>query len=307
MQDCGNSSIPLLAPGFSLKTLPPMAIHIGCGSWRDKDYVGLLFPKSVPETQRLSHYAKFFDRVELNATYHTFQPRDRIADWVNQTPPGFFFDVKLEKSFSRDPQSAAAKLADRFLHSISPIANAGKLRAFLLTLDPSFGPQRHRLDELDGIAENFSPLAPVAVELRDRAWIEGDALASTLAYFRARKFAWVALDLPRLDAAPLLPPIDEVTHPALAYLRCHGRNPDYLKKSDDPKARHNHDYSVAELREIAARIRFLATKAADVHVSLNNHYRHFAPKAALALRQLLGQPTPPPLPPDRPDDQLSFF
>ncbi len=284
-----------------------MAIHIGCGSWRDKDYVGLLFPKSVPETQRLSHYAKFFDRVELNATYHTFQPRERIADWVNQTPPGFFFDVKLEKSFSRNPKSAATSLADRFLHSISPIANAGKLRAFLLTLDPSFGPHRHRLDELDSIAENFSPLAPVAVELRDRAWIEGDALDSTLAYFRERKFAWVSTDLPRLDAPQILPPLDEVTHPSLAYLRCHGRNPDYLKKSDDPKARHNYDYPVAELQEIAVRIRKLSTLAADVHVSLNNHYSHFAPKAALALRQLLGQPVPPPLPSDRPDDQLSFL
>lgn len=284
-----------------------MAIHIGCGSWRDKEYVGLLFPKSVPETQRLSHYAKWFDRVELNATYHSIQPRERIAEWVKQTPASFFFDVKLERSFSRDPKTAAAKVADRFLHSISPIANAGKLRAFLLTLDPGFGPKKHRLEELDGIAENFSPLAPIAVELRDRAWIEGDALASTLAYFRERKFVWVALDLPRLDAAPLLPAIDEVTSPSLAYMRCHGRNPDYLKKSTDPKARHNHDYSLAELQEIATRVRSLAAKATDVHVSLNNHYSHFAPKAALALRQILGQSIPPPLQRDRDDDQLPLL
>ncbi|ACB74670.1 DUF72 domain-containing protein [Opitutus terrae] len=273
-----------------------MAIRIGCGSWGDKDYVGLLFPKSVPEKLRLSHYTKWFERLELNVTYHSIQSRERIAGWVEQTPAGFLFDVKLERRFSENPSLAAAgDLPQVFLNSIEPIVAARKLGAFLLTLSPSFGPPRHSLAELDLVAEKFQRLAPVAVELRDRAWVEGDALASTLAYFRSRKFVWVALDLPRLRAAPVLPPIDEVTLPELAYLRLHGRNPDYLKASGGAKARHNYDYPLAELEEIAARIRALAAKAQHVHVSVNNHYAAFAPKAALALRRLLGQPVPPAL------------
>lgn len=273
-----------------------MAIHIGCGSWRDNAYVGLLFPKSVPEKQRLAHYTKWFDRLELNVTYRAIQSRERIAGWVAQTPPGFQFDVKLERRFCDDPRSAAAgNLADVFLQSIEPIIAAKKLGAFLLTLPPSFGPPRHSLTELDGVAEKFQRVAPIAVELRDRAWIDGDALASTLAYFRSRKFAWVALDLPRLRAAPILPPIDEVTLPQLAYMRLHGRNPRYLVDSAESNARHNYDYPPAELEEIATRIRALAAKAQHVHVSVNNHYAAFAPKAALALRRLLGQSVPPPL------------
>ncbi|HWL17862.1 MAG TPA: DUF72 domain-containing protein, partial [Opitutus sp.] len=70
-----------------------MAIHIGCGSWRDKEYVGLLFPKGVPENRRLSHYAKWFDRIELNATYHAIPPAAQMAGWLAQTGPDFFFDV----------------------------------------------------------------------------------------------------------------------------------------------------------------------------------------------------------------------
>jgi len=284
-----------------------MAIRIGCGSWADKDYVGLLFPKSLPEKSRLAAYGEWFDRVELNTTYHAIPPRERIAGWVAQTPPGFLFDVKLEKRFSENPRAAAdSGLVEIFLHAIEPIVAAKKLGAFLLTLAPAFGPHRHRLEELDAVAEKFSPHAPVAVELRDRAWIEGDALAPTLAYFRSRPLAWVALDLPRLNAAPLLPPIDEVTHPALAYLRLHGRNPDYLKVQE-PKQRHNYAYPESELMEIVARIRSLAAQASDVHVSVNNHYADFAPKAALALRRLLGQPVPPPLTDNDADDgQLSL-
>ncbi len=272
-----------------------MAIHIGCGSWADDPYVGVLYPKGSPKTERLRLYTGWFDRVELNVTYHAVQPRERIAAWVDQTPPHFRFDVKLQQRFSEDPRSAASgPLVETFLNSIESIVASKKLGAFLFTLAPRFGPARHRLDELDLVAEKFSPHAPVAVELRDRAWIEGDARDTTLAYFRERQFAWVALDLPHLDAAPILPPIDEVTHPSLAYMRLHGRNPDYLKakKAED---RHNHIYTDAELEQLAARIRVLASHARDVHVSVNTHYRDYAPRAALALRRLLGQPVPPPL------------
>ena len=284
-----------------------MAIHIGCGSWRDKEYVGLLFPKGVPETQRLSHYAKWFDRIELNATYHAIPSAAQMAGWLAQTGPDFFFDVKFHQDFSKDPQ-AAARRPQRFRDAIAPLVEAGKLRAFLLTLSPSFGPQKHRLEELDGVAEAFGDVAPVAVELRHRGWVEGEARAATFAYLRARRFAWVCTDLPRLDAPQILPPLDEVTHPTLAYLRLHGRNPKYLEYSPDPKARHNYVYSEKELHEIAARIRHLATKAADVHVSVNTHYADYAPRAALALRRLLGQPVPPPLSAASDDgSQLSFL
>ena len=268
-----------------------MAIRIGCGSWNDKPYARLFGRRDDAGETALQAYARWFERVELNVTYHSLQPRDRIADWVGQTPAGFQFDVKLLKDFSSNPHAAAAAMTDRFLATIAPIIEARKLGAFLLTLAPGFGPKRHRLDELDAVAEKFSALAPLAVELRDRAWIEGDALAATLAYFRSRHLAWVALDLPRLTAAPILPPIDEVTRPSLAYVRLHGRNPAYLKVTK-AEERHNYVYSDIELHELAARIRALAAKAQDVHVSVNTHYRDFAPQAALALRRLLGQPGP---------------
>ncbi|HYP17536.1 MAG TPA: DUF72 domain-containing protein [Opitutus sp.] len=282
-----------------------MAIRIGCGSWNDSPYARLFRSRTQPDDSPLQAYTRWFDRIELNVTYHSLQPRERIADWVRQTPAGFLFDVKLLKDFSSNPRAAATPLADRFLASIEPIVAAAKLGAFLLTLAPSFGPKRHRLDELDAVAGKFSPLAPVAVELRDRAWIEGDALSTTLAFFRERRFAWVALDLPRISAPAILPPIDEVTHPSLAYMRLHGRNPDYAKVKI-ARERHNYAYPDAELGEIAARIRSLAARVANVHVSANNHYRDFAPKTALALRHSLGESVPASFP-GTTDDQLSFL
>ncbi|MDB6127874.1 MAG: hypothetical protein JWM35_1770 [Verrucomicrobia bacterium] len=265
-----------------------MAIHIGCGSWADAEYVGVLYPEGLPAKDRLRVYAERFDRVEVNSSYYATPTLKTVAAWVEQTPPGFIFDLKLHRAFSQSPRKTAeGDLAKRLLEAVQPLVEAKKLGAFLLTLAPFFGPGRHALDELDGVVEKLRP-HPLAVELRHRAWVDDGAMVATLDYFRSRDLTWVALDLPRAEATELLPPIDEVTNPKLAYLRLHGRNPGYTEAKTAAE-RHDYDYPAKELREIAARIQDLAAKAKDVHVSVNNHANDYAPKAGLALRQLLGQ------------------
>jgi uncharacterized protein YecE (DUF72 family) len=284
---CTRNLLP--AALSATQALFPMAIHIGCGSWTDSEYVGVLYPKGVPSTERLRFYAQCFDRVELNNTYYNTPSSKQMAGWAAQTPPGFIFDVKLHNNFSQDPASAAqSELIGKLHASAQPLLEEKKLGVFLLTLAPSFGPASHRLDELDTLVEKLPP-RPLAVELRDRGWVEGEALASTLDYFRRRKLVWVALDLPRIKHADVLPPIDEVTNPYVAYMRLHGRNPDYAK-GKTAEEKHRYDYPDSELTEIAARVQSLAARAKNVHVSLNNHAEDFAPKAARKLRQLLGQP-----------------
>lgn len=183
-----------------------MAIHIGCGSWADAKYVGVLYPKGSPSNGRLRLYTQSFDRIELNASYHNTPTARQVADWASQTPDGFIFDFKLNKSFSQNPTRAAAgEEIEKLQAATQPLIEQKKLGAFLLTMPPSFGPERHRLDELDAVIEKI-PRYPLAVELRHRDWVEGDALGTTLDYFRRHKLVWVAVDLPQLDSSSLLPP-----------------------------------------------------------------------------------------------------
>lgn len=285
-----------------------MAIRVGCGSWTDQNYVGLLYAKGTRPADRLRAYTHWFERVEVNSSYYAIPTAATVANWVDQTPPTFLFDLKLPRAFSDDPHHAATSDAlPKLLRALEPLAAAKKLGAFLLTLSPSFGPDRHRLDELALVANALLPLAPLAVELRHRGWIDGARRAETLAWFREHTLTWVALDLPPINASAVLPPIDEVTTPSFAYLRLHGRNPRYLDAKDAAE-RHRHIYTPDELQEIAGRIRTLAARAQDVHVSINNHCEDFAPKAALALRRLLGQPVPSGPPADLDGDgQRSLF
>src|SRR5688572_6771836 len=255
-------------------------ISVGMGSWTDKEYTPLLFPKGVPSDERLKVYATWFDHVEVNSSYHAMPRHAWVESWANQTPAGFLFDFKLLRSFSEDPESSGrgGTLVSRLLETTRPLLDARKLGAFFLTLPARFGPKARRLEELDALVEKLQPHT-LAVELRHRGWIDGEQRERTLDYFRARKLVWIAVDMPRVEGSTIMPPIDEVTNPRLAYLRLHGRNKDWSKLKS-AEERHTYEYIGDELSEIAARVQALAEKADAVHVVANNHAQDFAPKTA---------------------------
>jgi uncharacterized protein YecE (DUF72 family) len=283
-----------------------MAIRVGCGSWGDAEYAGLLYPRGLPAERKLAAYAESFDYVEVNSSYYACPRRKVIENWIRQTPDGFLFDLKLHRNIlsslakatgrasprkkgpSKKPVSAKIHRKDLltfFLEQVRPMIRAQKLGAFLLLLPPRFGPDRNELSELDPLVERIEPHA-LAVEFRHRAWLDAAHLATTLEYFRRRNIAWVSVDMPRLADVTIMPKMDEPTSKSLAYLRLHGRNKDWLE-AGSAEERHDYLYSSRELKEIVVRVRSLAAKASEVRVVANNHAHDFAPRTALALRRLL--------------------
>ncbi|PTX96592.1 DUF72 domain-containing protein [Opitutus sp. ER46] len=264
-----------------------MAFHIGTGSWGDDAYVGILYPPGLPRADRLRTYARALGHIEVNSTYYATPAPAAVHAWVQQTPPGFTFSVKLHRAFSQSPVKAAADttLLPRFLAAMEPLLTARRLSAFLLVLPPGFTPAKRRLEELDALATQLAP-TPLAVELRHRDWLTGPQRAATLAHFRSHHLVLVSVDQPPGDNPRILPRSDAVTDPRLAYLRLHGRNPCYATAGSTAEG-HHHAYSPRELASIVTRARRLARVATDVFVIANNHANDFAPRAALALRQKL--------------------
>ena len=264
-------------------------VSVGIGSWTDKEYTGVLFPKGLPDNERLATYATLFDHVEVNSSYHHLPRTAFVENWVKQTPAHFLFDFKLPKAFAFDPDGAARGETEMtyLLRVTRPLIESHKLGCFFLVLPPSFGPKKRKLEELETLAEKLRP-HPLAVELRHSGWVADEQRERTLEFFRARELVWIAVDMPRIADSTIMPPVDEVTSPRLAYLRLHGRRPDWLTLKGDTEGKHSYEYSPPELEEIAARVKTLAQKAETVHVVANTHAQDFAPKAALALQQLLG-------------------
>ena len=286
-------------------------IRIGTSSWADPEFVRDWYPKGLPASDRLSWYAEHFDYVEVNSSFYAIPAEPVVARWDVETPGNFLFDVKLHRLLSRHaaPPDALPKdlrtglrlnsrgnviltpeleetVAHRFLETVTPLREAGKLGALLLQLSPSFSPGKHRLDELEGLIE-ICKGHRLAVELRNRAWVTGDRLEETLAFFREAKLAMVLVDAPASEHATVMPALDLVTNPALSYLRLHGRNEEGYLHGKSVAQRFDYVYSDDELDDIGARIERLAEDAREVHIAFNNNRSNYAPKAAESLRRKL--------------------
>jgi len=298
-----------------------VAIVVGTSSWADQGFIEHWYPKGLPAADRLAFYAERFDAVEVNSTFYAIPAKTAVEGWVRATGPGFRFDVKLHKLLShhaaqlkelpkdlRDEAEttdrgrviAEAPLVEemvrRTAEAMSPLADDGRLSGYLLQLTPAFDPRRNELEELLPVIEGLAPV-PVAVEFRRRSWASPKRIESVLEWLSAHDVAFVGVDSPPGDHVPIFPPLDAVTDDRLAYLRCHGRNTEGYLHGRSVAERFDYDYSDPELREIAGRAEKLSQDAENVHVMFNNNARELAPKAARALRGILGQdPGPEPEP-----------
>jgi uncharacterized protein YecE (DUF72 family) len=294
-------------------------ILVGTSSWSDPGFVEEWYPEGMAARDRLPWYAERFQAVEVNSTFYAVPDRSTVRRWAEATPDDFVFDVKVHRALSRhsadlkslpkDIRDEAttnergrviltpeleAKLARRLTEEIAPLKEAGKLGAFLVQLTPAFSPDRHQLDELDGLVEALSP-RPVAIELRHRGWVREKRVEQTLGWYSEQGVAFVSVDAPHEDHVPIMPGLDAVTRDDLAYMRAHGRNAEGYMTGRSVAERFGWRYSDEELEEIAERARGLAEQAAEVHVAFNNNRGDDAPTAAARFRSLLGQdPGPPP-------------
>ncbi len=287
-------------------------IRIGTASWTDPGFVEDWYPPKLRASARLRWYAEHFNYVEVNATFYAIPTARTVERWVSETPDDFVFDVKLPKVLSRHrmqakflPPALRSKVSlqgeyvelnpkteqlvvQSLLRELKPLCDGKKLGAFLLQLSPSFGPKNHELTELNSLHDLLADHS-LAVELRNRDWVADEQLNSTLDYFRQRKLTFVSVDAPQSEHFTVMPGVDFVTNPELAYFRFHGRNEEGYIKGRNVADRFNHDYSDAEVEEIVQRLRNIEPQVQRLHAAANNNRSNYAPKLASRLQQILSE------------------
>jgi len=294
-------------------------ILVGTSSWADPGFVKDWYPRGMKAGDRLPWYAQRFETVELNSSFYAVPERSTVSRWAQVTPEDFTFDVKLHRLLSRhsagldslppdlraDARTTArgrveltpeleAALTGAVLDAVEPLEQAGKLGGFLLQLTPGFSPKRNELEELEPLVSAFAPRR-LAIELRNRRWVDDERMSQTLEWFDDQGVAFVCVDAPPGDATPIMPSVDAATREDLAYIRIHGRDTEGYLHGKSVAERFGWIYGDEELEEIATRARGLAEETAEVHVFFNNNRDDDAPTAARRFRALLGQdPGPPP-------------
>jgi uncharacterized protein YecE (DUF72 family) len=289
-------------------------ILVGTASWSDPGFVEKWYPKKMRAADRLGWYAQHFEMVEVNSTFYSVPDTRMVERWSAGTPDQFTFDVKLHQLFSfhstpakllppdlqrragidakgkvKQTPALQERLMKTFLSSISILRRDGKLGVLLLQLSPAFSPRRHELDELLPLIEMLRDYE-LAIEFRNRDWVVGERLGSTIEFLRKHRATFVNVDAPIAEHFMIMPSdLDEITNPRLTYFRLHGRNARGYLTGKTVAARFDYDYRAEEIFDVAERTKSLAREADEVHVIFNNNNLDYAPRAALRLRKALGQ------------------
>lgn len=294
-------------------------ILVGTASWSDPGFIERWYPKKIRPNERLGWYAQHFEMVEVNSTFYSVPDLRMVERWCAITPEEFTFDVKLHQFFSfhstpakllpvelqrqaetdgkgkvKSTPALQDALMEALLRSISILRVHDKLGVLLLQLSPAFSPRKHDLNELLPLVERLHDYR-FAIEFRNRNWVVGEQLRSTVDFLRQHRVAFVNVDAPAAEHFTIMPSdLNEITNRRATYLRLHGRNARAYLTGKTVAARFDYNYTDTEIVDVAERSKRLAGEADQVHVVFNNNNLDYAPRAALrlrkALRQLVAEP-----------------
>ena len=99
-------------------------ILVGTSSWTDKTLIesGKFYPPSATTPEdRLRFYASRFPLVEIDSSYYGIPNVANAQRWVERTPPGFVFNIKTYRLFTRH-QTPVASLAKEIREALGPVS-----------------------------------------------------------------------------------------------------------------------------------------------------------------------------------------
>ncbi len=287
----------------------------GPGTWN-----GIFYPKTrskkagTKDFDELRFYAEHFDTVEVNSTFYG-QPRAEVArTWVERTPRGFEFSLKLYQKFTHPKmfKEAALKSApgsegplldllaqvtqadiDDYRAGIEPLAASARLGALLAQFPPSFKDTPASREYLSQLLRAFADY-PVAVELRHKSW--SDAIGETLGLLNRFGAALVQIDEPKFRLSIRQNWLPNVK--GFYYVRLHGRNAKQWWHHEHRDDRYNYLYSGEELQEFAETAGAAKELVKKSYLYTNNHFAAKSVVNAVMLKAQLGEPIEGEYPPE---------
>jgi uncharacterized protein YecE (DUF72 family) len=99
-----------------------MQVRIGTAGWSYDDWRGPFYPATLPKAAWLSHYAKFFDFTEINATFYNVPESSTIRAWDQAVPEEFRFAVKVWQRVTHETGSSPElESLGQFLDALGPL------------------------------------------------------------------------------------------------------------------------------------------------------------------------------------------
>jgi uncharacterized protein YecE (DUF72 family) len=244
--------------------LPARPVHVGCSGWVYPHWRELFYPKGVPQREWLSYYAEQFDTVEINNTFYRLPSPSAVEGWVEHSPPGFTFAVKVSRYLTHIKRLTMVEQGTkRFYEPLEALTRSEKLGPLLWQFPPNF----HRdLERLSGALAQL-PAGRHAFEFRHESWF-------TDGVYELLRRHGVALVIGDESSRWISTPHVRTTD--WTYLRFH-----HGRRGRDG------NYSDSEIETWARRIAQWR-RDTEVYAYFNNDWQGFAIRNARLLRSKLG-------------------
>jgi len=225
--------------------------------WKDGFYAG------VKRRDRLAHYARQFNAVEVNATFYRLQKAATLEHWRDETPDGFRFTIKGNRYLThnkklKDPLESVEIERD----TARPLAT--KLSVVLWQLPGKLDKNISRLRDFCEALRAWDAVSHV-IEFRHTSWFDEET-AECLDACGIASCQSDTADWPMWNAAT----------GDLACVRLHGHTRTYASR-----------YSTAGLERWASAIAQWRRDGKPAHVYFDNTAEGAAPGDAMKLRSMI--------------------
>lgn len=235
---------------------------IGTSGWSYDDWKGKFYPEDCAKSHWLEYYTDEFNAVEVNATFYRSFPATTYTHWQEKAPDNFRYVIKLSRYITHRKYLLQVKTS---IHRAEKSANIlkDKLGLILMQLPPNMP---YNLARLETAFAAFHDPSRLVVEFRDPKWLTDEVKELLIRY----NVIFCNVDGPNSR-------INEWLTSNIAYIRLHGR-----------KQLYKHNYTKAELEEVAEHLQNLVRKGAkELYVFFNNDYDAHAANNAKTLKLLL--------------------
>lgn len=269
---------------------PEGKIRVGMGGWQLEPFNGPLYPANSPKGfRKLEHYSRFFDVVEVNATFYTNALTPRNAyQWMQDVSgnPGFKFSVKLFKAFthSMDATRGDVKSIHRLLE---PMAAEERLCGLVMQFPYSFVFNDQNRAHLTKLGKAFSEFR-LFVEVRHNSW----NVPEVHAFLQGNNLHLVNVDLPKIKKHM---PLTDTAWGDTTYFRFMGRNAEMWdhgssggsRRTASESGRYLYRYRKEELTELITAVKSAAMKVNETAVIFHNDPNGYSLLNGFQFRHLI--------------------
>jgi uncharacterized protein YecE (DUF72 family) len=150
-------------------------LYAGTSGWAYPSWKPDFYPAKLPQKNFLQHYATQLNTVEVNFTFRQLVKDTTIQKWIAETPAGFRFGVKAHQVITHIKRLKNTEdFVPRFLATIQPLAQAGKLGPVLFQLPPNLKADTSLLEQF---LASLPRAVPSAFEFRHTSWFTDEIFA----------------------------------------------------------------------------------------------------------------------------------